>query len=72
MLNKIKSNMKMTDEEYILVCKELTERFKDTFFNYPNKKTFESMGEIDDYTFNVTIVGGDILQILGSIRRKTL
>lgn len=62
--------MKMTDKEYKLVCEELTERVKDTMSEFPHRKVFEQLNLLDTYTMTVVIVGADILQILGRIRRK--
>ena len=64
--------MKMTNREYKLVCRELTERMKDTIITFPRKDNFEGLDLGDTSTISITFVGADIMQILGRIRRGKL
>ena len=68
--------MKITDEEYGQVIKELLERSKDMiyFSNMITKEQMEEFATTDkqyELHIGLRILGGDIRQILGRIRRKS-
>lgn len=67
------SNMKITDEEYNQIIKELLERCKDlVFIGMPEKSIIEKIAfkPNTSVVLSVKFNGGDIQQILGKIRRK--
>jgi nitrogen regulatory protein PII-like uncharacterized protein len=68
--------MEMTDEEYEQVIKELLERSKDMIYigNMITKEQMEKFATTNEQyklEMSLTILGGDIRQILGRIRRKS-
>jgi Tfp pilus assembly ATPase PilU len=68
--------MEMTDEEYEEVIKELLERSKDMIYigNMITKEQMEKFATTNEpykLEMSLTILGGDIRQILGRIRRKS-
>ncbi len=74
--DKVVEKMKMTDEEYKQVIKELLERSKDMIYfdNMITKEQMEKFATTDEqYELHIglRILGGDIRQILGRIRRKS-
>lgn len=68
--------IEMEDEEYEQVIKELLERGKDMIYfdNMVTKEQIEKFATTDEQyelCIGLKILGGDIRQILGRIRRKS-
>lgn len=76
-----KEKIKITDDEYKQIIKELTERLKDYIFIRANKSVREGISKdviesLDfkndelEINFKFSIIINDLWQILGQIRRR--